>query len=258
MTRSNENDRNENSGDEEGKDGDSSNPNNSRTNNSSNFFYGHLTDRLRKLSFSAFRNCVYLWLGAKGYRDICVLKRSGARGRRRDGGADFIIRSPHESGVRIAVQIRHRRTALDASVVDQLWGFMLRQGVPLGLIVTNSRFNPKARTRSQEYPGRPIRLVSVSQLAGSMAALGLGIDFTGGCLSVSESFFRALDRLRFASNLSPQVPCGRGSNADSASMDDVRTTPSPQPQDREFWWWILLAMIATLALTWWLGLGGRR
>src|SRR5438552_3583774 len=99
--------------------GDSSRPNSS----SGSGFYGALTERLRNLSFPAIQTGVLLWLSAKGFRDIQVLKRSGARGRRLIGGADFIADSPHDPDIRVAVQVRHWRTPIQRRAIDELWGF---------------------------------------------------------------------------------------------------------------------------------------
>src|SRR5580704_537798 len=102
-----------------------SNSRSTSDNSSSNVLYRALTERLRQLSFSAFETGVLLWLGAKGYRDICVLKRSAARGRRPIGGADFIARPPYDPTVKVAIQVRHWQTPIQRRAVDELWGFLL-------------------------------------------------------------------------------------------------------------------------------------
>src|SRR5438128_2167729 len=97
--------------DDEGDNYKSSRPNSNRTNSNggsskrdssnSSGIYSDLTDRLRNLSFPAFQTLIFLWLGAKGYRDICILKRTGARGRREIGGADFTATSPYYPHVEV-------------------------------------------------------------------------------------------------------------------------------------------------------------
>ena len=218
-------------------------PNNNRTNNSNSSrpnsssgsgLYTDLRLRLKNLSFSSFQNCVLLWLGAKGYRDICVLRRSAARGNRPKGGADFVASSPYSPTFKVAVQVRHWQTPIQRRAVDELWGFMLRHGVPSGLIVTNNGFYPRARAAALEFPGRPIRLVSVTQLAGSLAALGLAVEPAGERWVVSESYFRTLDRLRPGSSIatSPgQVPGYPGKPRNRWEiLDDISTNPPSHPE----------------------------
>lgn len=252
-------------GDDNGDRSSNGRPNNNRTNNSNNsrpnsgsnsLFYTDLRLRLKKLSFTSFQNCVRLWLGAKGYRDIYVLRRSAARGRRPIGGADFIARSPYSPAIKVAIQVRHWQTRVQRRAVDELWGFMLRQGIPAGLIVTNNSFYPRATAAALEFPGRPIRLVSVSQLAGSLAALGLAVEPAGNGWVVSESFFRTLDRLRPASSLAAS-PGSVGVTLDSLperaeTLDSVSTIPPSQPQEPHKYWWLVLALVALLLLSWWL------
>lgn len=235
------------------------NNNSSQPNNSnSSVFYGSLIDRLRTLSFSSFQTLVLLWLAAKGYRDICVLKRTGARGRREIGGADLIARSPHDREVRVAVQIRYWQTPVQRRVVDELWGFMLRHGIPQGLIVTSSAFYPRAIRAVLEFPGRPIGLISAPQLAGSMAALGLGVRSEGEQLEVDESFFRTLDHLGLASNLGGQAAQAREarSGCRQLALGGLSLDSSSLPKEPQIIWWILLALL--LFFCWWLILGAWR
>lgn len=196
----------ERDGRNDGGDGQTSNSGSSN----SSVSYGDLMRRLTNLSFSSFQTLVLLWLSAKGYRDICVLRRAGARGRRRTGGADFIVTSPHMPDVRVAVQIRYWNTPVQPRVVDELWGFMLRQGIPCGLMITNAGFYQRTIDAAREFPGRPIRLVSLAQLAGSLTNLGLSVERSGGQLRISGKFFRALQNLRLASALVTRGPARTG------------------------------------------------
>src|SRR5690242_20284349 len=93
--------------------------------NSSSELYSQITNRLRMLSFQAFRTLVFLWLNAKGYRRVQVLKRSASRGRRPIGGPDFLAISPRPSRTKVGIQIRHWKTPVQKRVVDEMRGWML-------------------------------------------------------------------------------------------------------------------------------------
>lgn len=137
--------------------------------NSSSGIYTQLKSRLESMSFQSFRTLVFLWLSAKGYRNVFVLKRSGSRGKRSHGGADFLAKSPHSPGSKVAIQVRYWKSPLQRRVVDELGGYMLREGIREGLIVTNSSIYPAARRSARELETKPVRLFSSAQLAGSMA-----------------------------------------------------------------------------------------
>lgn len=183
-----------------GDDGRGNNRSGSKRNNSSGI-YGQLRSRLESMSFQSFRTLVFLWLSAKGYRNVFVLKRSGSRGRRSHGGADFLARSPHHPLSRVAVQIRYWKTPLQRRVVDELRGYMLRNGIQEGLIVTNSSIYSAARRSARDLETKPVRLFSSAQLAGSMASLGLGFEKTGGRHEVADWFFRGLDQIQLGYSL---------------------------------------------------------
>lgn len=224
---------------------------NNSSNDNSSVFYRILTDRLRILSFTSFQSLVLLWLSAKGYRDICVLKRTASRGRRKVGGADMLATSPYDHDMRVAVQIRFWKTPVQRRVVDELWGFMLRQGIPYGLIVTSSIFYPRTIKAALEFSGRPIRLISGPQLAGSLAALGLGVERRGARLQISESFFRTLSALRLAAILMTAQPLsGRlAIQPDrSTSLDTLSQSPSGQDPTHRFWWIIAATLLLILVL----------
>lgn len=192
--------------------GTSSGPNDSRTisrsgnsDRNSNSGFIALLERLQNLSFLPFQMSVLLWLGEKGFGSIRPLGRIHRRGRRARGGADFLAKMPG-SDVDVAIQIRHWRTPLQRRAVDELWGFMLRRGVPLGLIVTSSGIMKSAELAISEYPGRPIQLVSCRQLCSSMAALELGLRKAHTKWILDESFFTTASRLAFASAISVAAP----------------------------------------------------
>jgi len=180
--------------------GDSGKPNKARTtgNSSGSGFYSAFRTKLEQLSFHSFQNCVVLWLGAKGYRNIEWLGRRFPRGRRSAGGADLLARLKGSEDVRVAIAIKHWRTPVQRRSVDELRGYMLKEQIPFGLIVASSEVFPAARRAGRAYVGRPVKLISVAQLAGSMAGLGLGVLPPGN--RIDEGFFRSLEHLRFGSD----------------------------------------------------------
>lgn len=186
-------------------DGDDSGNSNSRRNSNSGI-YGELTTRLRMLSFQAFRTLVFLWLNAKGYRQVQVLKRSASRGRRPTGGPDFLAISPYLPRTRVAIQIRHWQTPVQKRVVDEMRGWMLRLGIEQGLIVTRSSFCPGARRAAREIEGKPVVLWPAPRLAGSMAALGLGVERQGNRFELAEWFFRGMNQIRLGYSFKDRSP----------------------------------------------------
>lgn len=141
-----------------------------RSDRSSNNVFLLLQKRIEQLDFQDFQKCVFLWLGQRGFANIRNLGRKHPRGRRSVGGADFVARLSGFSDVRLAIQLRHRRTPVLRSCVDELRGYMLRFGVPSGMIVSNSQISRSARRAAAEFPGRPIQLISSNRLAASQAA----------------------------------------------------------------------------------------
>jgi hypothetical protein len=203
-----------------------------------------------------------LWLGAKGYRNIEVLRRTAARGRREVGGADFIAESAYGPHIRIAIQLRHWRTPVQRRAVDELWGFMLRHGIPQGLIITNNSFYPRAMAAALEFPGRPIQLISASRLAGSMAALGLGVEADPRSLAVSEPFFRMLSQVRLGPKSFRPFRIAVSQSASfgncSADGDHIAVTPPEKPDERRLWWLLLFLLVILLVLSLCFNSGGQR
>lgn len=175
--------------------GDNSDNSNSKRNSNSGI-YGELTTRLRMLNFQAFRTLVFLWLSAKGYRHVQALKRTASRGRRPTGGPDFLALSPYHPRTRVAIQIRHWQSPVQKRVVDEMRGWMLRLGIPQGLIVTRSSFYPGARRAAREMEGKPVVLWPAPRLAGSMAALGIGVERQGNRFEPAEWFFRGMNQIQ--------------------------------------------------------------
>lgn len=170
-------------------------------NNSSdnNDFSRALCERIQKLDFGEFQRGVFLWLGASGFRHMLSLGRHHRRGRKSSGGADFIVVPPSLLSGSVAVQIRHWKTPIQKRAVDELRGFMLRNGTSSGLIVASAPFMACCHRAASEFPGRPIRLVSVADLAKSMTELGLGVTDNDGHPRIDEAFFRTINSVRFAS-----------------------------------------------------------
>jgi len=158
---------------------------------------------LEQLSFRAFQQCIVLWLRAKGFRHLQSLKRQHRRGRRSVSGIDFVAVLPGTATVTLAIQLRHWRTSLQRRAVDEMWGHLLRKGIPAGLIICNCEVSKTARTIAEQYPGRPIEVISVRQLAHSLIAVGMGVDQTAR--SVDRAFFRSLEQLSFASSMIHQT-----------------------------------------------------
>lgn len=154
---------------------------------------------LSSLDFRLFQTSVMLWLGASGFEKIESLGRRHQRGRRRNGGADFLVLSGGPFGVVTAVQIRHRRTPVPKAAMSELRGYMVLNGIPSGLVVSASKFSPKAYEAARSYSGRPIELVDLYDLAASMAKLGLGVREIDGGLVVDPAFFRSLSQIGIAS-----------------------------------------------------------
>lgn len=235
----------------------SGNSNSSRNSNSA--FYT-LLDRIQNLNFRPFQMCVLLWMGAKGFGQIRPLGRLHQRGRRPLGGADFLAQMPG-SRIDVAVQVRHWQTPVQRRAVDELWGFMLRRGVPLGLIVTNSRFMKSAEKAALDYPGRPIQLVSGRQLCSSMGSLELGLAQVRSKWILDESFFRSVGQLCFSSIMGKTSPHEGSTRALAVrchltSLDGEPDHPESQPPSSTVWY-ALAAVTLAVALLLWLKLGGR-
>jgi hypothetical protein len=201
-------------------------PNNGCSNRSSNSVFYQLVNRMQSLSFVPFQMCVMLWLGKKGLRSIRPLGRIHRRGRRSSSGADFLAKLK-DSEVDVAIQVRHWRTPMQRRAVDEFWGFMLRNDVPLGVIVCGSTVMKSALKAAAEYPGRPIELVSCDRLCSSMAALELGVVEQQGRWVIDEGFFRSLHELGFASLMSvaledePRSTVVRDRNSEQDFNDSV-------------------------------------
>jgi hypothetical protein len=230
--------------------------NSSRNGNSSSGF-SPLTERIQKLPFPSFQQCVFIWLGACGYTHVGSLGRFHRRGRRPFGGADFLVKTPL-TGCRVAVQVRHWRTPVQRWAVDELRGFMLRFGIPSGMIVTNSKFSNRAIQSAAEYPGRPIRLVSGAELAESMEALELGTIRFLHLRIPDERFFRSLSRLQFARMIREAHAKATARSKTNSPADRPEATGGVRPTLRILLLVLALALLLLAVAFWPVNAGGGR
>jgi hypothetical protein len=156
--------------------------------------FKRLRARLRHLDFKTFQRCVWLWLGASGYRHMRFLGRRGQRGGKQSG-PDFIVQIGVPDGIRIGVQVRHWKSPVSKRAVDELRGHMLRERLSAGMIVASSPSSRAALLAAAEYPGRPVRIVSVDRLAESMMAMELGVVDGPFGICLDERFFRSVKHL---------------------------------------------------------------
>lgn len=165
---------------------------NGHSRGSSNSGYRGLREKLENLTFAEFQRCVWLWLGAIGYRHMLSLGRHHRRGLRAFSGPDFLVRVGVDSSIVIAVQVRHWKSPVSRRAVDELRGYLLRYNIPAGMIVSSSLCSQAARDAASEFLGRPIRLVGVDRLASSMLAMDLGVKDWPFDQTIDEAFFRTL------------------------------------------------------------------
>lgn len=226
-------------------DGDDSGNSNSKRNSNSGI-YSELTSRLRMLNFQAFRTLVFLWLSAKGYRQVLALKRSASRGRRPTGGPDFLAISPHAPRTRVAIQIRHWQSPIQKRVVDEMRGWMLRLGIRQGMIVTRSSFFPGARRAAGELESKPIVLWPAPRLAGSMAAMRLGVERQGNRFELAELFFRGMNQIQLGYSFKDRSPGAHFANQSTP----IRLSSVVGPGFGENWpdgfWRIVVILLVAL------------
>lgn len=134
--------------------------------------YAHSS--LSRLDFSSFQRCVWLWLGASGYKHMRFCGRRSQRGRAA-AGPDFIVRTG-DDGIDMAVQVRHWKSPVSKRAVDELRGVMLRYSLPAGMIVASSPCSRAARFAAMDFPGRAIKIVGIDRLHRSFENLGIELD----------------------------------------------------------------------------------
>lgn len=188
--------------------------------------------RICALDFKAFQRCVWLWLGANGYRHMLFCGRRAQRGRSASG-PDFLVRVGDE-GMNVAVQIRHWKSPVSKRAVDELRGVMLRDNIPAGMIVASSICSPAAKGAAAEYNGRPVRIIDIDRLAESLVALGLA----------HSKFFGMIQQFSLGTPAAT-VAALRAKAAVSKGEADF---DSPEPVN----WPLLLGLaLALLAALWW-------
>ena len=130
---------------------------------------------------------------------------------------------------------------------------MLREGIREGMIVTNSSIFPAARRSARDLQTKPVRLFSSTQLAGSMASLGLGVEKIGGRHGVADWFFRGLGQIQLGYSLDDKnVLLNRKRNRRMGQI------PGPRLGDRWLDGIVWLVLVALLALVLASVLGGVR
>lgn len=228
--------------------------NDSGNNSSCNSGFIRLRSRIARLDFAPFQRCVWIWLGASGYKHMRSLGRRSCRGRRYASGPDFVVQIDVESGVTIAVQVRHWKSPLSRRAVDELRGYMQRHGLSAGIIVCSSTISRSARNAAQEYPGRPIRLVGIDRFVASMATLGLGLMDWPLRQTIDEAFFRVVHELSLGPTRPHEAvrssPRPAQSLASAALVDDAPWLNS----DR----WLYLLVLVAVGLTIWVLVGWQR
>ena len=165
--------------------------------NSSSGLLGAIT-QIRQLDFPSFQTLVLMYVRASGHQHMRSLGRNSRQGRRQQGGADFVALLAGPDEMRVAIQVRHRKTKVGRQAVDELRGFLLREGIPAGIIVTNSEFQPSASRTVRTYPGRPITLVSNWGLAQFVQSI------TSARGLRAATFFDSLGKVRLASTIPSQ------------------------------------------------------
>lgn len=190
--------------------------------NSSSGFY--VTSRIATLDFKSFQRCVWLWLGASGYKHM----RSGGRRTERGRGAsgpDFIVRVG-EDGMDVAVQVRHWNSPVSKRAVDEFRGLLLRENIPAGMIVAKSHCSRAARLAAAEFPGRPIRIIGIDRFVESMMQLEFDL---------SARFLKMLGKVRLGYETDPSEPKSRRTTRTLADVDFGDQRPN--------WWLFVLALV---------------
>jgi len=190
--------------------------------NSSSGFY--VASRIAALDFKRFQRCVWLWLGASGYKHM----RSGGRRTERGRGAsgpDFIVRVG-EDGMDVAVQVRHWNSPVSKRAVDEFRGLLLRENIPAGMIVAKSHCSRAARLAAAEFPGRPIRIIGIDRFVESMMQLEFDL---------SARFLKMLGKVRLGYETDPSEPKSRRTTRTLADVDFGDQRPN--------WWLFVLALV---------------
>jgi restriction system protein len=129
-----------------------------------------LREALLRISPGDFEQLVGRLLGAMGYQDVTVTRRSG------DGGIDVVAEI--ETGIlelRTAVQVKRLRSNVQRPVVSQLRGDMALMDVDQGMIITTSGFSQGAKGVARVRNAAPITLIDGDRLADLLIEHGIGV-----------------------------------------------------------------------------------
>ena len=153
------------------------------------------------LSYPALERLVTLLLRAMDYREVQIVDGRRPRGRSNYGGMSIMAR--HRGPTHDALTlVQVKQIGVQRRYVDELRGCMDRWGARQGIIVSTGPIPGKSRYCAGLYPGRPIRLISRSQLATLLIDNGLGIRTEPlpikepNKLVVDELFFDMLSNIR--------------------------------------------------------------
>ena len=129
-----------------------------------------LREALLRISPGDFEQLVGRLLGAMGYQNVTVTRRSG------DGGIDVVAEI--ETGIlelRTAVQVKRLRSNVQRPVVSQLRGDMALMDVDQGMIITTSGFSQGAKSVARVRNAAPITLIDGDRLADLLIEHGIGV-----------------------------------------------------------------------------------
>ena len=155
-----------------------------------------LMAELARLPFPAFLECIAELLRSMGYHHVRRSGRNFWHGRTATGGWD--LQATTLTGVsrgHVAVQVKRYERPVSRRFVDELRGAMSRDTARDGLLITTSRFAPKAHLAAEGVPTKPVRLVDGEELLEWMIAYRVGVRSRNpNRFHVDLGFFRSLSK----------------------------------------------------------------
>ena len=136
---------------------------------------GLLLERVRRLDYRSFVECVRQTLAASGFHGV-VSRRVGMKGKNAGGGWD--IEAHRGKGIaqeNILVQVKRNTEPVQARYVDELRGAAMRSASTEAMIVTDGSFSPAALKAASEGRMVSIHLVDGEHLAGLMRSRWMGV-----------------------------------------------------------------------------------
>lgn len=136
-----------------------------------------LYDRLQRLAFPAFAECVCHTLEACGYTGV-ETRRVDRKGKNAGGGWDLeAILNAGLSSCRTLVQLKHSpgQKPVQCRCVDELRGAALRSGAGEAVLVTTGGFSPLAVKAATGCSYPPVRLIDGARLAELMRRHHVGL-----------------------------------------------------------------------------------